>query len=429
MPSPNTDCMCLTLDRVELERAFAGEVADAGIGQRLTEMRPTLVSDQSLFVAPEHADRMARIIRAIEETARLPGYREAVLQSAPAIARFEPGPIGVFMSYDFHLGPEGPKLIEINTNAGGALINALLAKAQKACCTTVSLVATDAMGMRDCEARFIASFHEEWRRQGRDAALSTIAIVDVDPQGQYLYPEFLLFQKLFERHGLTAVISPPEAFEHRDGALWCGTVPIDLVYNRLTDFTLDEPDSAALRSAYLSGDVVLTPNPWAHAMFADKRNLIRLTDPHTLRSWGVSKEQTDVLIDGIAQTIPVSADQADQLWAMRGAMFFKPVAGFGGRAAYRGDKLTRRVWDSILQGGYIAQTLVPPGSRTLLVDGQREVMKADLRNYTYDGEILLLAARLYQGQTTNFRTPGGGFAPVLPSGTLCTIGNDASNCC
>lgn len=113
MPSPNTDCMCLTLDRVELERAFAGEVADAGIGQRLTEMRPTLVSDQSLFVAPEHADRMARIIRAIEETARLPGYREAVLQSAPAIARFEPGPIGVFMSYDFHLGPEGPKLIEM----------------------------------------------------------------------------------------------------------------------------------------------------------------------------------------------------------------------------------------------------------------------------------------------------------------------------
>jgi hypothetical protein len=429
MPSPNTDCMCLTLDRVELERAFAGEVADAGIGQRLTEMRPTLVSDQSLFVAPEHADRMARIIRAIEETARLPGYRAAVLQSAPAIARFAPGPIGVFMSYDFHLGPEGPKLIEINTNAGGALINALLAKAQKACCAKAGFVATGAMGMQDYEDRFIASFHEEWRRQGRDAALSTIAIVDVDPQGQYLYPEFLLFQNLFERHGLTAVISPPEAFEHRDDVLWCGTVPIDIVYNRVTDFTLDEPDSAALRSAYLAGDVVLTPNPWAHAMFADKRNLIRLTDPHILRSWGMSAEQTDVLIDGIAQTIPVSADQADSLWAKRDALFFKPVAGFGGRAAYRGDKLTRRVWDSILQGGYIAQALIPPGSRTLLVDGRLEVMKADLRNYTYNGEILLLAARLYQGQTTNFRTPGGGFAPVLLSDSLCATESGSSNCC
>jgi len=27
--------------------------------------------------------------------------------------------------------------------------------------------------------------------------------------------------------------------------------------------------------------------------------------------------------------------------------------------------------------------------------------------------VLLYAARMYQGQTTNFRTPGGGFAPVF----------------
>jgi hypothetical protein len=40
-------------------------------------------------------------------------------------------------------------------------------------------------------------------------------------------------------------------------------------------------------------------------------------------------------------------------------------------------------------------------------------MKVDVRNYTYAGQVLLSAARLYQGQTTNFRTPGGGFAPVL----------------
>jgi hypothetical protein len=37
----------------------------------------------------------------------------------------------------------------------------------------------------------------------------------------------------------------------------------------------------------------------------------------------------------------------------------------------------------------------------------------DVRLYTYAGQLLLSAARLYQGQTTNFRTPGGGFAPVL----------------
>jgi len=31
----------------------------------------------------------------------------------------------------------------------------------------------------------------------------------------------------------------------------------------------------------------------------------------------------------------------------------------------------------------------------------------------YAGHVQLIAARLWAGQTTNFRTPGGGFAPVL----------------
>ena len=40
-------------------------------------------------------------------------------------------------------------------------------------------------------------------------------------------------------------------------------------------------------------------------------------------------------------------------------------------------------------------------------------LKVDIRAYAYAGEIQLLAARLYTGQTTNFRTSGGGFAPVF----------------
>jgi hypothetical protein len=46
-------------------------------------------------------------------------------------------------------------------------------------------------------------------------------------------------------------------------------------------------------------------------------------------------------------------------------------------------------------------------------------LKVDLRAYSYDGEVLLLAARLYRGQTTNFRTEGGGFAPVLRAAEGC----------
>jgi hypothetical protein len=49
-------------------------------------------------------------------------------------------------------------------------------------------------------------------------------------------------------------------------------------------------------------------------------------------------------------------------------------------------------------------------------------MKYDLRAYTYDGAVQWTAARLYRGQTTNFRTPGGGFAPVYSSADVSGAG-------
>jgi uncharacterized circularly permuted ATP-grasp superfamily protein len=108
----------------------------------------------------------------------------------------------------------------------------------------------------------------------------------------------------------------------------------------------------------------------------------------------------------------VSASNADALWEGRRGYFFKPTGGYGSKAVYRGDKLTRSVWAGIVAGGYVAQELAPAGKRSMYVDGQLAERKADIRIYAYEGEPILAAARLYQGQTTNFRTPGGGFAPV-----------------
>jgi len=65
-----------------------------------------------------------------------------------------------------------------------------------------------------------------------------------------------------------------------------------------------------------------------------------------------------------------------------------------------------------VRGGYVAQDFAAPGERMIKLDGNAERRKMDVRLYTYAGKILLTAARLYQGQATNFRTPGGGFAPV-----------------
>jgi len=305
---------------------------------------------------------------------------------------------GVFMGYDFHLTASGPKLIEINTNAGGGLLNAyLLAEHGRA---------ADGARIRD---EFVAMFREEWCLERGDAPLRRIAIVDENPAEQFLAPEFTLFRELFEEHGIAALICDPTELAFDGEALRHAGQPVDLVYKRLTDFALDTTASAALRTAFEQGKVVLTPNPRAHALYADKRNLMQLSDAAALLGLGVDAATRQTLLAGIPQTVAVTPEQGDRFWAERKRWFFKPPAGFGSRAAYRGDKLTKRVFEEILHGGYIAQEIAPPSEHAV----GEQTMKADIRCYVYNGHIQLVAARLYQGQTTNFRTPGGGFAPVF----------------
>jgi hypothetical protein len=74
------------------------------------------------------------------------------------------------------------------------------------------------------------------------------------------------------------------------------------------------------------------------------------------------------------------------------------------------------VWNEITRGDYIAQALVAPSERRLVVDSAETDLKLDVRAYVYGGAIQLVVVRFYEGQMTNFRTPGGGFAPVFVVG-------------
>ena len=377
------------------------------------EARPHLFSSTPVFVTHTQIASMQGIIRAVEDVVSLPAWREQALPRAPEIARIDLGVRGVFLGYDFHLGPDGAQLIEINTNAGGGLFNALLGQAQLDCCQSLREQKERSTRLPDLERVYLEMFRAEWRIVRGSMPLAILAIVDDAPTEQYLYPEFVLFQNMFRRHGLRALIADAAALEFRGGALWQGDTRIDMVYNRLTDFYLKEPRHAALHAAYQEGSVVLTPHPRAHALYADKFNLVQLSDPDFLRALDLPAATVETLIRGIPRTVRVDAAHAETLWAARRRYFFKPAAGYGSKAAYRGDKLTKRVWSEILGADYVAQETVPPSERALHVNGDTRDLKLDIRAYVYDGAIQALAARLYQGQTTNFRTPGGGFAPVV----------------
>jgi len=406
----NQACFCVTLDRAALSEALEREAGDVAFCETFVRTRPHLFSNVPVFLSAGAVAEMEEIVVAIEATSRLAAYRAAALSWAPEIARQDHGPIGALMGYDFHLSADGPKLIEVNTNAGGAFLNALLARAQRACCAKMEPPLSPTATTFEDDACHM--FQEEWRRQRGTGGLHRVAIVDDSPEGQYLYPEFVLAREVLAQRGVDAVIADASQLRYAGGRLSIDGRDIDLVYDRLTDFALDRPEYAVLREAYRDGAVVVTPNPHNHALLADKRNLSLLSDPATLEAWGVAPEARAHLA-GVPRTTLVTPGNADDLWQSRKHLFFKPTGGHGGKAVYRGDKVTKSVWTEIARGGYVAQTFVPPSERMIRVDDAREARKMDVRLYTYNARVLLTAARLYQGQTTNFRTPGGGFAPVF----------------
>lgn len=405
----NSDCRMAT-DRPALERELLGQ--GEIFFRRITEHCPHLFAAAPLFVDASQLEQMRGVIDAVERAINLPGWRSPQTLSntqtfSPDIPANERGKAkGVFMGYDFHLNHDGAHLIEINTNAGGAFLNALLLRSQRDAPLSGTAVALDNLGQV-----FTGMFWNEWRLERGGAPLQTVAIVDENPRAQYLYPEFLLAQRMFEHAGMAALIADPAELEERPDGLYCREQKVDLIYNRLTDFMLEQ--HPALRSASLSGKVVLTPHPDCYARYADKRNLAALTDAGLLRGLGLAESDIAALQAGIPETRLVREQDDGQWWQQRKQWFFKPGSGFGGKGAYRGDKLTRRVFEEILQGGYVAQKLAAPGERTVCLEGEEPAsLKFDVRCYVYCGQVQMVAARLYQGQTTNFRTSGGGFAQV-----------------
>ena len=144
----------------------------------------------------------------------------------------------------------------------------------------------------------------------------------IGPQNSIFIRSFSWPSGCFQKHGIEAVIADGRQLRYEHGQLLTEGQPVDLVYNRLVDFSFDNPEHQALRAAYLDDAVVVTPNPRVHALYADKRNLVLLSDQAALRSWGLSPEMLTDLA-GVPRTVLVTSDNAQEALGARKTLFFK----------------------------------------------------------------------------------------------------------
>jgi hypothetical protein len=253
-------------------------------------------------------------------------------------------------------------------------------------------------------------FREEWRLERGDAPLNASPSSMKTRPNQFLAPEFELFRQLFEATALPPSLPIPANSPATASACCTDGQPVDLIYNRLTDFSLDATVNADFGQFSM-------PAVWSDAASARPCAVCRQAQPDAalrrgaLIALGVPEATRKTCSPAFRAPVAVTAEQGERFWAERKRWFFKPPAGFGSRAAYRGDKLTKRVFEEILHGGYIAQEIAPPSEHVVRRGEADDEGRHPLLRLQRPHPVV--AARLYQGQTTNFRTPGGGFAPVF----------------
>ena len=352
----------------------------------------------SLRVALKTADlgQMLKLLKISWKLLNSPAYRQQIAADLPESARFCPGNAAVMMGYDFHLSDQGPRLIEINTNAGGAGL------ALRAC-------RGEPQPTPSLQRRLLQMFQGEWQAFRPGRPLQTVAIIDEHPQEQWLYPEMKRFGQWLGREGISVVIADPSQLEINRAGVFSAGQPIDLIYNRHCDFYLETPEMAQIQRAYLQRQVCLTPNPFVYGHLADKRRQNLWRNPVAMHAAGLKAAEIEVLQQMLPESYLLAELGIDRAWDMRKDLVFKPVDRFGSKGVFVGKSISRKRFNELEPQLTIAQQLVLPSQ---LKDAASQSYKADLRLFAWRNHALGVAARLYQGQVTNLNTEGGGFAAV-----------------
>ena len=314
----------------------------------------------------------------------------------------------LLLSYDVHPSPEGPVLIEVNTNAGGVLTAIAAARLGNDCCADLqqSLL----------EARLLALFQRDLLGPDREQT-GIVAIVDDQLESQALLAEMQALAELIRPHAIDVRVLDAADLTYREGRLRHGDDAINRVYWRSTDFLLAEPAHADVRRAISEGTTVLAPSPEAYEAIANKQRFVEWSAQTEL-----SRDEETGLIFRIAETLPMAARTTSDWYADRRNWVFKPISGYASRGVYVGKSISHRKLDELPVAEYLAQRYAPHP----VIDRDGREWKYDVRFFADRGQVIGAAARVFHGQVVGLREPGSGFAPIRVGSACCLIGALAS---
>jgi len=348
-------------------------------------MTTSLASETPVPISSSDLETMLRFSRTVFRLKDNPAYLAALGDDLPAAARIATAWPSVLMGFDFHLTSSGPKLIEINNNAGGLYIGDGRWLPQQ----------IHAAMPGSLSERLVAMFPQQW---------ASIAIMDEDVTGQYMYPEMCAYADLLRASGRRACVVSPEDLHAEQGRLTYKGQVVDAIYNRHTDFYLEGEELAHIRAAYEAGAVVINPHPRSYALIGDKTRMVDWWRPGLLESC-IAAEQVAQIRAVTPETNRMAEMDNETVWRGRKQWVFKPAARHGGKGVVLGKNMSRKRFDSLDLDDTIVQQLVPASE----IELEGNQMKLDIRLYMHGEQLIALAGRAWRGQVTNFREAGSGW--------------------
>ncbi|MDQ6982477.1 MAG: hypothetical protein Q9M08_05675 [Mariprofundus sp.] len=356
-------------------------------------MTTSLASEIPVPVSRSEFDTMLGFSRTVFQLKDNVAYLSRLSKDLPQAAHIQPEWPSVLMGFDFHLTPDGPKLIEINNNAGGLYIG-----------DDRWIPQPDIPELQNhLEQRLAEMFCSEW---------TTIAIMDENVTAQFMYPEMLAYAELLRKDGRQVFVICPEQLQLRDDGLVFDGVRVDVIYNRHTDFYLEGDDVSHIRLAYERGQVAINPHPRSYALIGDKSRMVDWWREGLLEQC-VKQNMVKQIRSVTPETHQLSELDMEQAWVERKQWVFKPAARHGGKGVLLGKAMSRKRYEALDVADTIVQRLVPASELDVEgLGGEMNRMKLDIRLYMHGEKLIALAGRVWRGQMTNFRQAGSGWVSI-----------------
>jgi hypothetical protein len=273
----------------------------------------------------------------------------------------------------------------------------------------------------------LMAIYREWR--GVSGEMPRVAILDW--REVPTYSEFELFAHYFASHGLECKIVDPREVEYRNGRLFDGDFPIDLIYKRvlITELIerggLDHPVVRAVRDR-----AVCMVNPFRCKILYKKTSLAVLSDEQNTHLFNVDELRaidahipwTRRVEERNTQHNGVPVDLLPYIAKYRERFVLKPSDEYGGKGIVLGWLTSAEEWQRAIQGAlevpHIVQERVelPMEPYPSMVNGRVQLSNRmqDTAPFAFYGEYMDgCLTRLGTDPLLNVTAGGGSSVPTF----------------